>query len=77
MFLHMISSISSIRGIHSHLHLQAAEIKQTSWPLQEEKGHGMNNNDDIKNEKARDGEAVFICTSAFCLLKHVSSLTEN
>lgn len=56
----MISSI--IRSIHSHLHLQVAEIKQTSWQLEEEKGNVTDNDDSNKNEKARDDEAVFIRT---------------
>lgn len=60
MFLHMISSISSISGIHSHLHLQVAEIIQTSWQLEEEKSNVTDNDDSNKNEKARDDEAVII-----------------
>lgn len=56
----MISSISSISGIHSHLHLQVAEIRQTSWQLEEEKSNVTDNDDSNKNEKARDDEAVII-----------------
>lgn len=56
----MISSISSISGIHSHLHLQVAEIIQTSWQLEEEKSNVTDNDDSNKNEKARDDEAVII-----------------